>query len=86
MVAEQSGDQTLTLTLTLARALTLTLTTHLSPSPLTLTTHHSPSPYTPTLTLTPTLTRWSQNNQEIYLELYVDAETAAEKVTCEVSV
>lgn len=30
--------------------------------------------------------RWSQNNQEIYLELYVDAETAADKVSCEVSV
>ena len=25
--------------------------------------------------------RWSQNNQEIYLELFVDAETAAEKVS-----
>ena len=30
--------------------------------------------------------RWSQNAQEIYLELYVDAETAAEKVSCEVGV
>ena len=30
--------------------------------------------------------RWSQNTKEIYLELYVDADTPADKVSCEVSV